>query len=471
MHTGTPSMDTLPQELTVVQKFNHLKAAFPSETSSLSVVVKAKDVTAPAVTGAIAKLEQATHQHKAQFPGEGPFDQDVSPDKTVTTLSMEAAGDGSDDLSAEALDTLRDDLVPATLGTVGGLEAYSTGDTAADRDFNDSMISHLPLVFGFVILAAFLLLLFTFRSIVVPIKAILLNLLSVGAAYGAMVLVFQHGWFNGLLGIPATGPIESWIPLFMFVVLFGLSMDYHVFILTRVRELVRPRHEDRGRRLNGDQEHRRRRDQRRRGHGLRVRDLRDALVDDVQADGPGPVLRHPARRHADPRSPAPGEHEAARRAQLVAAEEARLAAHDPPRGRGGAREGVAQRDTLGAFRRPPHGGRRSSLWRAAGSCGLSGLGPGIDPDEPDAPFEQPWHMSHFLLHHSHRPPECAATFAAWRGFSSPLRHRPAPSTCLAGGHALWWRVVAADRAAALALLPPYVAERTIATQVREVTIP
>ncbi len=88
------------------------------------------------------------------------------------------------------------------------------------------------------ILAAFLLLLVTFRSIVVPIKAIVLNLLSVGAAYGAMMLVFHHGWFKSLLGFSETGPIESWLPLFMFVVLFGLSMDYHVFILSRVRELV-----------------------------------------------------------------------------------------------------------------------------------------------------------------------------------------------------------------------------------------
>jgi RND superfamily putative drug exporter len=237
MNTGTPAMDTLPQELKVVQKFNHLKAAFPSETSSLSVVIKGKDVTAPAVTAAIEELEQATHRQKALFPGESAFDQDVSPDKTVNTLTMEIAGDGADAKSNEALDTLRDDLVPATLGKVGGLEAYSTGGTAVDRDFNDSMISHLPLVFGFVIIAAFLLLLFTFRSIVIPIKAIVLNLLSIGAAYGAMVLVFQHGWFNNLLGISSTGPIESWIPLFMFVVLFGLSMDYHVFILTRVREL------------------------------------------------------------------------------------------------------------------------------------------------------------------------------------------------------------------------------------------
>jgi len=237
METGRPGTETLPQELKVVQKFEHLKAAFPSETSSLSVVVKGKDVTAPAVTGAIAELERATHGHKSLFPGDGAFDQEVSPDKTVTTLTMEVAGDGTDEKSSQALDTLRDDLVPATLGQVGGLESYSTGGTATDRDFNESMISHLPLVFAFVILSAFLLLLVTFRSIVVPIKAIVLNLLSVGAAYGAMVLVFQHGWFKSVLGFTATGPIESWIPLFMFVVLFGLSMDYHVFILTRVREL------------------------------------------------------------------------------------------------------------------------------------------------------------------------------------------------------------------------------------------
>ena len=104
-------------------------------------------------------------------------------------------------------------------------------------------------MFAFVLSAAFMLLLVTFRSIVVPIKAIVLNLLSVGAAYGAMVLVFQHGWFKGLLGFSVTGPIESWVPMFMFVVLFGLSMDYHVFILSRVREAYDKRHEDRGRRV------------------------------------------------------------------------------------------------------------------------------------------------------------------------------------------------------------------------------
>jgi uncharacterized membrane protein YdfJ with MMPL/SSD domain len=238
MSTGTPGLDTLPQDLVVVQKFEHLQAAFPSETSSLSVVVRASDVTAPAVTDAVAKLEAATHRNRALFPGEGSFEQDVSPDKTVNVLSTEVAGDGTDERSGLALDTLRGELVPATLGDVDGVEAYSTGGTAVDRDFDASMVSHLPIVFAFVLVSAFLLLLVTFRSIVVPIKAIVLNLLSVGAAYGALVLVFQHGWLNGLLGIGSTGPIVAWLPLFEFVVLFGLSMDYHVFVLTRVRELV-----------------------------------------------------------------------------------------------------------------------------------------------------------------------------------------------------------------------------------------
>jgi len=234
MDTGTPGTDTLPAGLKVVQKFEHLRAAFPSETDSASIVIKAKDVTTPDVTGAIAQLEKSAKQHTTLFPGEFSIDHDVNPAKTVDTLEMPIARGQK---AEQALDMLRDALIPQTLGQVNGLEAHAAGGTATDRDFNDSMISHLPAVFGFVILAAFLLLLVTFRSIVIPIKAIILNLLSVGAAYGAMVLVFQHGWFNSLLGVSGTGPIVSWIPLFMFVVLFGLSMDYHVFILTRVREL------------------------------------------------------------------------------------------------------------------------------------------------------------------------------------------------------------------------------------------
>ena len=109
---------------------------------------------------------------------------------------------------------------------------------AGTADFDSTMNAHLPIVFAFVLGMAFLLLLFTFRSIVISLQAIVLNLLSVGAAYGLLVFVFQDGHLHGLLGFQGTSEITSWLPLFLFVVLFGLSMDYHVFILTRVREAL-----------------------------------------------------------------------------------------------------------------------------------------------------------------------------------------------------------------------------------------
>ena len=129
-------------------------------------------------------------------------------------------------------------MIPATIGKVGGVEANVTGMTAGSKDFNDSMKSHLPIVFGFVLGLAFLLLLVTFRSIVIPLKAIVLNLLSVGAAYGILTLVFQDGHGEKLLGFESMGGITAWLPLFLFVILFGLSMDYHVFIISRIREAV-----------------------------------------------------------------------------------------------------------------------------------------------------------------------------------------------------------------------------------------
>jgi RND superfamily putative drug exporter len=236
MDTGTPNTgSSLPQDEPVVQTFNHVQDAFPAENSALEVVVKADDVTSSAVSAGMAKFDHEAAQHKALLPSHDDR-LDVSPDGTVGKFEVEIAGDGTDEQSNQALEALRNDVVAPTLGSVDGVEVYVDGQTAQDSDFNNTMKSNMPLVFGFVLSAAFLLLLVTFRSIVVPIKAIILNLLSVAASYGAMVLVFQHGWLKGLLGFTETGPITSWIPLFMFVVLFGLSMDYHVFILSRVRE-------------------------------------------------------------------------------------------------------------------------------------------------------------------------------------------------------------------------------------------
>ncbi|MBA3300222.1 MAG: MMPL family transporter, partial [Thermoleophilaceae bacterium] len=234
LHTALPGLETLPRNLAVMQTYDRIQAAFPSESIPVTVVVKAGDVTSGKVNDGIEALQAAAAKRKDLF--EGPASVDVSPDETVAEISFPAAGNGTDKESNRALDVMRGSLVPATLGGVDGADAYVGGETAGTRDFNDSMKSSIVYVFAFVLSAAFLLLMVTFRSIVIPLKAILLNLLSVAAAYGLLVLVFQHGWGEGLLGFESNGAITAWLPLFLFVVLFGLSMDYHVFILTRVRE-------------------------------------------------------------------------------------------------------------------------------------------------------------------------------------------------------------------------------------------
>ena len=136
-----------------------------------------------------------------------------------------------------ALDQMRDEIIPATVGGVDGTTVNVTGDAASSADFSSKLKSRLPLIFAFVFGLAFLLLLVTFRSIVIPITAIVLNLMSVGAAYGMLVLVFQNGNGESVLGFTSNGGVTNWLPLFLFVVLFGLSMDYHVFILSRIKEL------------------------------------------------------------------------------------------------------------------------------------------------------------------------------------------------------------------------------------------
>jgi putative drug exporter of the RND superfamily len=143
-------------------------------------------------------------------------------------------GNGIDERSQDALQKLREDILPKTVGTVG--PAHVTGATAFSVDFNDQLKERQPFVFAFVLVLAFLLLMWAFRSLVIPATAIVLNLLSVGAAYGVLVAVFQWGWGSSLIGLDQTGPIAAWLPLFLFVILFGLSMDYHVFILSRIRE-------------------------------------------------------------------------------------------------------------------------------------------------------------------------------------------------------------------------------------------
>ena len=186
-------------------------------------------MTSPEVTKGIDELKATAS---------GPTDVTVSPDKSVAIVSIPLPGNGTDDTSNTALVKLRDTTIPQTIGKVSGTETSVTGMTAGSKDFNDKMNSRLPVVFAFVLGLAFLLLLVTFRSIVVPVKAIVLNLLSVGAAYGVLTYVFQDGHFEGLLNFQSVGGMTSWLPLFLFVILFGLSMDYHVFIIGRIREAV-----------------------------------------------------------------------------------------------------------------------------------------------------------------------------------------------------------------------------------------
>jgi putative drug exporter of the RND superfamily len=159
----------------------------------------------------------------------------ISRDYGLALIEAQVVGDSRDEAAVRAIERLRAEAVPAAFGGTD-VKTYVTGETAEILDYREMMDVWLPIVFAFVLAFSFLLLMIAFRSVVVPIKAILLNLLSVGAAYGLIVLVFQEGVGNELFGFPQVGSIEAWLPLFLFSVLFALSMDYHVFLLSRIRE-------------------------------------------------------------------------------------------------------------------------------------------------------------------------------------------------------------------------------------------
>ena len=231
LHTAQPSIDTYPQNL--LTTYNRLKDAFPGTDVAASVVVKAPNIEAPAVQEAIGQLKWRAIDSGVMNE---PIDVDVNAAGTVANINIPVEGDGTDSTSNQALAALRDEIVPPTVGTLANAEVGVTGTTAQAKDFNDQMKVSAPLVFGFVLLFAFCLMLLSFRSVVIAAKAIILNLLSVGAAYGILVLVFQHGWGKQLLGFEFTGGIDPFLPILLFVILFGLSMDYHVFILSRIRE-------------------------------------------------------------------------------------------------------------------------------------------------------------------------------------------------------------------------------------------
>ena len=230
-----PGPDTFPQSLPAVQTYNRMQEAFPGTALRANVVVPVPAVNAPLMPEAIQRLEQWVLESGRMHE---PITVEVNDAGTVASITVPIEGKGTDAESNASLAVLRDEIVPTTVGALPDAEAGVTGWTAQWKDGTDEMKGNLPPVIAFVLVFAFGLMLVAFRSPVIAAKAILLNLLSVGAAYGVLVLVFQHGFGSGLLGFSSTEGIDPVVPLLLFVILFGLSMDYHVFLLSRIREAV-----------------------------------------------------------------------------------------------------------------------------------------------------------------------------------------------------------------------------------------
>jgi RND superfamily putative drug exporter len=232
MHTEQLRIDQqMSKDTPMVDAYQRISTAFPGGPAPAQVVVQATDIRSPEVSRAIADLKRRAGRDR-EFGA--PVTVTVHASQNIAQIDVPLAGGGSDAVSKHALTTLRDRLVPSTVGGVA--TAYVTGQLAGSVDFNDQLRSDIAPVFVFVMIVTFLLMLVSFRSVAISVTAIVLNLLSVAAAYGVMVAVFQHGWGAGLFGAEPVGAIESWMPLFVFVVLFGLSMDYHVFVVSRIRE-------------------------------------------------------------------------------------------------------------------------------------------------------------------------------------------------------------------------------------------
>ena len=231
LHMGTADFSSFPDSLDGVQAFNVLNTKWPTGSGlDLSVVVTGADQ--PATKAAIETM--STRILQIQGVG-GPPQTLTSRDGRVEFITYEMGGTENDVRNQDIVRQIRTSIVPETIGAISGSRGLVTGDAAYTLDVVDFYAHGMPQVALFVLSLSFLLLLVAFRSIVIPIKAIILNLLSTGAAYGVLVWVFQDGNLADRLGFKP-GPIESFVPVFVFTILFGLSMDYHVFILTRIKE-------------------------------------------------------------------------------------------------------------------------------------------------------------------------------------------------------------------------------------------
>ena len=223
-----------PHDLPALRTLADLRRVFPFASEPADVVATVPADSSDDLLTQAKRLQQLAVSRGLSEP---PV-QITSSGLNAVGLFLPLAGTGDNSSSRHAIALLRHELIPQTIGRIPGANVAVTGNVAEDVDLTRQLDRGLPYVLSFVLLLAFVVLLFAFRSIVVPIKAIVLNLLSVGASYGVLVLVFEHHWAEPLLGFTSNGAIISWLPLFLFVILFGLSMDYHVFILSRVREGV-----------------------------------------------------------------------------------------------------------------------------------------------------------------------------------------------------------------------------------------
>jgi len=233
---GSAGVDTLPTSMESRRGFAVLQEEFPGASMEPVDVAISGEADSAAVQQGLDKLRTILAGDSA-FVGAGA--PRVSPDGELTVLSLVVLGDPTGKAAQAAVRTLRVDYLPAAFadtGLVAGTDVLTTGQTSFVIDYLDTIHGATPWVFLFVLGLSFVLLMVVFRSLLVPLKAIIMNLLSVGAAYGLMVAVFEKGWGADLLGLQRVDFIEAWVPLFLFAVLFGTSMDYHVFLLSRIRE-------------------------------------------------------------------------------------------------------------------------------------------------------------------------------------------------------------------------------------------
>jgi putative drug exporter of the RND superfamily len=230
-----PTATDLPRSIPIMNSYDRLTAAFPSSGETHTVAIAAPAADLPKVLAAVAELDRRVAVNPLFAHDQVPQIK-TSADHRVTVVDIGVNAQPGSQLATNSLNELRKVLVPQTIGTVNGARYAVGGDIGGDADFVSNVQSSLPWVIAFVLGLTLLVMLATFRSIAIALTAIALNLLSAGAAFGVLVLVFQHHWAEGLLGFHSTGAVVAWLPLFLFVVLFGLSMDYHVFVVSRIRE-------------------------------------------------------------------------------------------------------------------------------------------------------------------------------------------------------------------------------------------